>query len=290
MKAHKEREIAEQDWDLVIGPKRGWFDIPLRDLWRYRDLIMLFVRRDFVTNYKQTILGPLWFIIQPLFSATVYTVIFSKVARIPTDGLPPFLFYMGGSVVWGYFAACFQGTSNTLTANAGIFGKVYFPRLAIPLSTVISSLGKFILNFILFMGFLLYFLWMTDAPVRITWYAFFLPLFLLQMALLGLGCGILVSALASKYRDLTHLMGFGVQLWMYATPVVYPISQVPTEWRSLYMLNPMASVVELFRLAFLGQSSLILEEIALSCFATIGILFLGLIIFNRIERTFMDTV
>ena len=289
MKAENEK-LGSQKWDMVIGPKRGWFDIPLRDLWRYRDLISLFVRRDFVANYKQTILGPIWFIIQPLFSAIVYTVIFSKVARIPTDGLPPFLFYMSGSVVWGYFSTCFQSTSNTLADNAGIFGKVYFPRLAIPLSTVISSLGKFILNFTLFMGFVLYFLWMTAAPIQITWYAFLLPLLVLQMALLGLGCGVFISALASKYRDVNYLMGFGVQLWMYATPVVYPVSQVPDKWRFFYMLNPMAPVVELFRLAFLGQSSVLLSEIAMSWVVSLVLLFIGLLVFNRVERTFLDTV
>ena len=262
MKTENGKAVKEK-WDLVITPKRGWFDIPLRDLWRYRDLIALFVRRDLIANYKQTILGPVWFIVQPLFSAIVYTVIFSKVARIPTDGLPPFLFYMSGSVVWGYFSTCFQSTSNTLTANAGIFGKVYFPRLAIPLSTVISSLGKFILNFTLFMGFVLYFLWMTAVPIQITWYAFFLPLLVSQMALLGLGCGIFISAFASKYRDMNHLMGFGVQLWMYATPVVYPVSQVPEVWRFLYMLNPMASVVETLSSGVFGAK---LDPILRDCF------------------------
>ena len=285
----KEKQI-EESWDLVIAPSSAWFEIPFRDLWRYRDLVVTFIRRDLIVNYKQTILGPIWFIIQPLFSAIIYTIIFSKVARIPTDNLPPFLFYMSGSIIWSYFSSCLQSTSSTLIDNAGVFGKVYFPRLSIPVATVISSLGKFILNFTFFMGFVFYFLWMTEVPIQITSYAFLLPLLVLQMALFSLGCGVLISALASKYRDLNYLMHFGVQLWMYATPVVYPISQVPELWRFVYMLNPMASMIELFRLGFLGQSSVLLTEIFLSWAVSLGILFLGLIIFTRIERSFLDTV
>ena len=281
---------ANKNWDLVITAKRGWFDLHLQDLWRYRDLIWLFVRRDFVANYVQTILGPLWFIAQPLFSAIIYTVIFTKVARIPTDGLPPFLFYMAGSVVWGYFSNCFQNTSNTLTANVGIFGKVYFPRLSVPLATVISSLGKFGLNFILFSGFLLYFTLLAETSVQPNWYICLLPVLILQMALLGLGCGILVSALSSKYRDLTYMMGFTIQLWMYATPIVYPASLVPSHFRAYYMLNPMVSIVEIFRLAFLGASSVTMNDVLLSWFVTLAILFIGVIVFNRIERNFIDTV
>ena len=279
-----------EKWDLVITANRGWFDVDLAGIWRYRDLIWLFIRRDFVANYVQTILGPIWFILQPLFSSLVYTIIFSKVARIPTDGLPPFLFYMAGSIIWGYFATCFQNTSSTLTGNAGIFGKVYFPRLSVPLATVISSLGKFLLNFMLFMGFLIYFVYGTESLVQLTWYAFFLPLMVLQLALLGLGCGIFISALSTKYRDISYLMGFGVQLWMYATPVVYPLSQVPQGYRTLYMLNPVAAIVEFFRLGFLGQSSLSLSDLALSWGMTLFILFVGVIVFNRIERNFIDTV
>ena len=213
-------ELSKQEhWDLVIKPKTGWFDIHLGELYRYRDLIYMFVKRDFVTFYKQTILGPLWYIIQPLVNTLVFTIIFGKIAKISTDGIPPFLFYMAGTVVWGYFAACLTGTSNTFVSNAGIFGKVYFPRLTVPVSNVIIGLLQFGIQFVLFLGFLIYFIW-RGAEIHPNYFIFAMPLVLLQMAILGLGFGILISSLTTKYRDLTFAMGFGVQLWMYATPVV----------------------------------------------------------------------
>jgi len=278
-----------EEWDLVIKPKTGWFDIHIDELFRYRDLIYMFIRRDFVTFYKQTILGPLWYIIQPLVNTLVFTIIFGKVAKISTDGTPPFLFYMAGTIAWGYFSTCLKATSNTFVQNAGIFGKVYFPRLTVPVSHVIISLLQFGIQFVIFLGFLFWFMW-QGADVALGYYVFAIPLVLCQMAFLGLGFGILISALTTKYRDLTFAMGFGIQLWMYATPIVYPLSVIPHKYRLLVALNPMTSVVECFRGAFLGVSSIEPIHIALSVIITCMVFFTGIILFSRIEKTFMDTV
>lgn len=282
-------DLSEQEWDLVIKPKTGWFDIHLGELYRYRDLIYMFVRRDFVTFYKQTILGPLWYIIQPLVNTLVFTIIFGKVAKISTDGTPPFLFYMAGTIGWSYFATCLKATSNTFVQNAGIFGKVYFPRLTVPVSHVIISLLQFGIQFVIFLGFLFWFLW-QGADVKPNYFILIIPCVLLQMAILGLGFGILISSLTTKYRDLTFVMSFGIQLWMYATPIVYPLSIVPERYRMLVALNPMTSVVECFRGAFLGASSIEPVHIAVSVIATFLIFIAGVIMFSRIEKTFMDTV
>jgi lipopolysaccharide transport system permease protein len=276
-------------WTTEIKPRRRLFDIDLGEIWRYRDLTLLFVKRDFIAQYKQTILGPLWFLLQPLFSTVIFTVIFSNVAHISTDHIPPFLFYMAGNVVWGYFSNCFNATSTTFVTNAAIFGKVYFPRLVMPLSNVITRIFMFIIQFGLFAGFYAYFLW-KGAAMRPNLWMLSMPLLLLEMALMGLGFGILVSSLTTKYRDLTFLVGFGIQLWMYATPVVYPLSQVPQRYRFLMNLNPMTSVVELFRRAFLGQGTVSLSGIGCSWAVTLLVLALGILLFNRVEKTFMDTV
>jgi len=277
------------EWTSIIKPVTGWFDIHLGELWRYRDLIMLFVRRDFVAVYKQTILGPLWFLLQPLFTTIVFTVIFGKIAKIPTDGLPQVLFYLSGIVVWNYFANCLNKTSDTFVANAGIFGKVWFPRLSVPISIVISNLITFAIQFVLFLCFWVYFL-LSGSTINPQPLILILPLLILQMAALGLGCGIIVSSLTTKYRDLTYLVGFGVQLWMFATPVVYPISRIPARFQWIIALNPMAPIVELFRYAFLGAGTIIPWQIGLSILNTIIILFIGIILFSRIEKSFMDTV
>jgi len=249
----------------------------------------MFVKRDFVTFYKQTILGPLWYIIQPLVNSVIFTIIFSRVAEIPTDGMPPFLFYMAGTVTWGYFAACLTQTSNTFVTNREIFGKVYFPRMTIPISIVITGLFQFMIQFVIFIGFLLYF-WYRGTQVVPTIMILTLPLILLQMAVLGLGMGMLISSLVTKYRDLTFAMTFAVQIWMYLTPVVYPLTQVPEHYRNLYALNPMVSVVETFRGAFLGVSSIEPSQILISVLVTVGVFFVGVVLFRRIEKTFMDTV
>ena len=278
-----------ENWTLILKPKTGWFDIHLGELWRYRDLISLFVRRDFVAFYKQTVLGPFWYLIQPIFTTLVFTIIFGRIAKIPTDGVPPFLFYMAGNVAWAYFAGCLTGTSNTFVANAGIFGKVYFPRLTMPLAKVITDLLKFSIQLTLFLGFLAYFM-LSGADVHFSPWMLYVPVLILQMALLGLGFGILISSLTTKYRDLTFLVGFGMQLWMYATPVVYPLSQIPEQYRTLYMLNPMASVVETFRMSFLGVGSIEPMHVILGWAVTVVVLFTGIVLFSRIEKTFMDTV
>ena len=276
-------------WDSTIQPKSGWFNIPFVEIYHYRDLIYMFVKRDFVTFYKQTILGPLWYIIQPLVNSVIFTIIFSKVAKIPTDGIPPFLFYMAGTVTWGYFSACLTQTSNTFVTNREIFGKVYFPRMTVPIAIVITGLLQFIIQFVIFLGFLLYY-WSQGAQVAPTIMVFTLPLILLQMAILGLGMGVLISSLVTKYRDLTFAMTFSVQLWMYITPVVYPLTQVPEQYRIFYVLNPMVSIVESFRGAFLGVSTIEPIHILISIMVTLGIFFTGVVLFSRIEKTFMDTV
>ncbi len=288
MKLHSSNS-SEEAWDFIIKPKSGWFNISLGEIYKYRDLIFMFVKRDFVTFYKQTILGPLWYIIQPLVNSVIFTIIFSKLAKIPTDGIPPFLFYMAGTVAWGYFANCLTQTSNTFVTNREIFGKVYFPRMTVPISVVITGLFQFLIQFIIFIGFLLYY-WHQGVEVLPTIMVFTLPLILLQMAILGLGMGILVSSLVTKYRDLTFAMTFAVQIWMYLTPIVYPLTQVPEHYRNFYVLNPMVSIVESFRGAFLGVSSIELHHILISVLVTMIIFIIGVILFSRIEKTFMDTV
>lgn len=279
-----------ETWDKVIRSHNGWFDIHPGELWKYRDLIGLFVWRDFVSIYKQTILGPLWFIIQPLLTTTVFTVIFGNVAKLPTDGLPPFLFYLSGVIAWKYFADCLNNTSNTFVSNAHIFGKVYFPRLTVPVSVVISNLIAFGIQFLLFLVFFTYYFYngtvICPQPVLLL----LLPILIIQMAALGLGFGIIVSSLTTRYRDMTHLVGFGVQLWMYATPVVYPASFLPEKWRFVLLLNPMAPVIEAFRYVFLGTGSINLQSWLISLAITCCILVAGVVLFSRVEKSFMDTV
>ena len=279
----------DADWDLIIQPKARWFDLHLRDLWRYRDLVMLFVRRDFVSQFKQTILGPLWFIIQPLFTTIIFTIVFGHIAELSTDGLPKMLFYLSGNITWGYFANCLTNTSNTFVANSGLFGKVYFPRLAVPLSVVISQLLTFGLQFLLFLVFLALYV-LDGASIHPNAFIFLTPFLVILMAGLGLGGGIICSALTTKYRDLRFLLTFGVQLMMYATPVIYPVSSIPQEYRLLIVANPMTPIIETFRYGFLGTGSFSLPELVYSSCFTAAMLFLGLLLFARIERTFMDTV
>ncbi|MCI5145684.1 MAG: ABC transporter permease [Candidatus Electrothrix sp. AR3] len=281
--------MKENQWDMIIQPKNGWLDINFKELWQYRDLVFMFVKRDFVTLYKQTILGPLWYIIQPLFTTVVFTIIFGRVAKIPTDSLPPFLFYMAGNVMWGYFAASLTSTSNTFNSNVAIFGKVYFPRLTVPLAIVIVNFLQFFIQLALFLGFYLFF-YFKGTPLHLTGWIVALPLLMVQMALLSFGLGILLSSLTTKYKDLRFAMAFLVQLWMYGTPVVYPLSQIPEWLLSWYVLNPMVAVVESFRYMFFGASALQWSHIGLSWTITLFILFIGVLLFSRIEKTFMDTV
>jgi len=284
-----DRDSSEQ-WDLVMRPHTSWWDLHLADVWRYRDLLWLFVRRDFVSVYKQTILGPLWFFIQPLFTAIVFTVIFSGVAKIPTDGMPAMLFYLAGMTPWNYFAACLNKTSNTFIANAGIFGKVYFPRLIVPLSVVVSNIIQLGIQFLLFIGFLLYYL-ATGADINPHWGLLIVltPALVFLMAGLGLGAGIVVSSLTTKYRDFVFLIAFGIQLMMYSTPIIYPLSSIPEKWRWLIQLNPMTGPVEAFRALYLG-GPIPWSALGFSTAITAVLLFVGVVIFNKVEKTFMDTV
>jgi lipopolysaccharide transport system permease protein len=250
----------------------------------------MFVRRDFVSVYKQTILGPLWFFIQPLLTTAMFTVIFSGLAKLPTDGLPPMLFYLAGITPWNYFSTCLTKTSSTFVANAGIFGKVYFPRLVTPLSIVISNLIQFAIQFLLFLAFLAFFAW-KGASVSPNWPMIFglTPILLGIMALLGLGSGIIISSLTTKYRDFTFLIAFGIQLAMYATPVIYPASMVPEKYAFLLHLNPMAPVIEAFRATYLG-GTIPWEGLGISAVITAALLLLGIVMFKKVERSFMDTV
>ena len=283
----------KEQWTTIIKPKTGWKDIDLRELWQYRDLIYLFVRRNFATMYKQTVLGPLWIIIAPVFSTVISTFIFGTVAQIPSDGVPYFLFYMCGNTAWTYFSSCLTSTSSTFTGNAGIFGKVYFPRLVMPISTVITGLLNLAIQSAIFIAFLVGYSF-AGAEICVTWMLALVPALVVQMALLGLGCGIIISSLTTKYRDLNVLVGFGVSAWMYITPIIYSVSSLPAEslWRKVCMINPMAPVIEIMRNAFLGTpvSDNLFQFWALSILITFIVLFFGIILFSRVEKTFMDTV
>ncbi len=289
MDKNKQIENNTENWTMVIRPKRHLLDVNLYEIWRYRDLIKLFVRRDFVARYKQTILGPLWFLIQPLFTTIMYTIVFGNIAKISTDGLPQILFYMSGIVGWTYFSACLNSTSNTFVANAGIFGKVYFPRLTLPISIVISNLIQFTIQFFLLLAFMLYYR-SIGANFHTNIYILLLPVLIILMAGLGLGFGIIISSLTTKYRDLTNLVSFGVQLWMYATPIIYPLSEIPEKYRIFVLANPLTPIIETFRFALLGAGTVNWIYLAYSCAFTVLVLALGIILFNKVEQTFMDTV
>tara|TARA_B100000029_G_C17562586_1_gene953917 strand:- start:180 stop:1034 length:855 start_codon:yes stop_codon:yes gene_type:complete len=273
----------------LISPERSLWVFNLVEALKYLDLIYLLVKRDFVTFYKQTILGPLWYIIQPIFNSLVFTLVFTNIAGISTDGIPPFLFYMAGTVIWGYFAYCLKEISNTFAANAPIFGKVYFPRLAVPISLTITGFLQFIVQFCIFLGFLIYFYYQGNE-IKPNKLITLLPLLIVLTAMMSVGFGMLLSAITAKYRDLKQALEFIIQLWMFLTPVVYPVSQVPEEYQTLIYLNPMTSVVELFREMFLGVSSLTFFSITYTIAFAFIIFLLGLIVFNRVEKNFIDTV
>lgn len=286
----KQKAVSQEKWDLVLEPVAPWWDLHLRDVWRYRDLLVMFVRRDFVAVYKQTVLGPLWFFLQPLLTTAMFTVVFSGLAKLPTDGLPPMLFYLAGITPWNYFAACLTKTSTTFTMNAPLFGKVFFPRLIMPLSVVVSTLIQFLIQFLLFLAMLGWFAW-RGAALQPQWTAilFLTPVLLVLMGALGLGLGILVSSATTKYRDFAFLVTFGVQLAMYATPVIYPLSLVPERYAGWMHLNPMAPVIESFRAIYLG-GAIPWGGLGISAGICTGLLVLGVLLFKRVERTFMDTV
>ena len=279
------------DWDLVITPHRGWFELHLDDIWKYRDLLWIFIKRDFTTFYKQTILGPLWFFLQPLLSTIVFTIIFNRVARISTDEIPPVLFYMSGIIAWNYFSTCLTSTSGTFTSNAGLFGKVYFPRMIVPLSKVISGLSRLGVQLIMFLGFFIYFVVLGSYQIKPSFQTLLLmPVMIMQMAMLGLGLGMVVSSLTTKYRDLSYLVSFGTQLLMYTSPIVYPLSIVPEKYKIFIIANPMTPIIEGFRQAFFGRGYLDWSMFIYSFFFTVIIFFIGLVIFNKVEKDFIDTI
>ena len=277
------------NWDLIIEPQTSLLDLNLKDVWRYRDLLWMFVKRDFVSFYKQTILGPLWFFIQPLFTTITYTFIFGGLANLSTDDLPQPLFYMAGITAWNYFSDCITKTSTVFKDNANIFGKVYFPRLILPLSIVASNLVRFAVQMLLMVLMMGYYS-VNGSNFHITWAITLFPILVILMALLGLGLGLIITALTTKYRDLSFLITFGVQLLMYTTTVIYPLSSAPEKYKSLISLNPMTGIIECFRFALFGQGNLTFNSIGYSTLFTFISLVLGVLVFNKTEKTFVDTV
>ena len=272
-----------------INSKQSVFDLNLREVWQYRDLLLMLVKRDFITFYKQTILGPLWFIVQPLLTTAIYVLIFGNIAKLSTDGMPQILFYLSGITIWNYFSESLNKTSTVFTANAGMFGKVYFPRLIMPLSIVASSLMKFAVQFGIFILVLLYYVIFTDT-VQPNARMLLTPVLILLMAMFALGLGMIFSSMTTKYKDLTFLLAFGIQLFMYITPVIYPVSALPEKFRFIVYLNPLSPIFECFRYAFLGAGSFDPMALVWSGILITSLLVLGTVIFNKVEKSFMDTV
>ena len=282
-------EIMDNETITYIHARNKWFNINFKELWSYRDLVFLFVKRNVTTSYKQTILGPLWIVINPLLSTSVFTVIFGVIAGISTDGMPQFLFYMSGNVLWGFFSNCLNKGSATFLGNARLFGKVYFPRLAIPVSDIMYCLLNYFIQMTMFIGLLIFFT-ITNPAVQPNMYICLVPVMIIQTGLLGMGVGMIISSITTKYRDLNILVSFGVSLWMYITPVVYPVSRIPDSLRTLFLLNPMAPIVESYRHAFLGSGSFEMFYWLISLAVTALIVFFGIIVFNKVEKNFIDTV
>ncbi len=281
--------ITDKDWDLIIEPKRKLLDLPIREVIRYRDLIVLFIKRDFVTQYKQTILGPLWFVINPLISTIMYIFVFGNLAKLSTDGVPQILFYYAGTMLWTFFSSCFTDASNIFVTNKDLFGKVYFPRLTVPISNVFGNLTKVAVQFVFLLIFFIYYLVTADV-LKPSFAVLAFPLLLVWIAALGTGMGMIISSLTTKYRDLRILVTFSLNLAMYATPVVYPISQIPKRFSWVLYANPVSVPVELFRVWFYGAGTVTIGVACISIAETILLLFLGLIMFNQNERNFIDVV
>lgn len=280
-----------EHWDLIIKPKNKWYQIDVKAIWRYKDLLLLLVRRDFVAVYKQTILGPLWFLIQPVLTAITFTFIFGSIAKISTDSNPPILFYMAGITLWTYFADCLNKTSNTFIANAGVFGKVYFPRLIIPLSVLVSNLIKLGIQFLIFVCIWIYYFSSTHLISPHWNLMWLLPILIFIMAGLGFGFGILISSLTTKYRDLTFLVGFGIQLLMYGSSVVIPVSSMSENIKQAMLLNPLTSIIEVFKYIFLGSGTKeALNYLPYSFIFMSVLISFSVIVFNKVEKSFMDTV
>jgi lipopolysaccharide transport system permease protein len=279
----------EEKWSLVIKPKRKLLDLQIRELLHYRDLIFLFVKRDFITQYKQTILGPLWFVISPVISTVIYTFVFGHLANIGTDGIPYTLFYYSGAMLWAFFTGCFLDSSNVFVSNAGVFGKVYFPRLVVPINYIFSNSIRILVQFAMLLAFLVYYIFI-GSPVRPSWFAFLFPLIIIWMAAIGTGAGIIISSLTTKYRDLRLLVTFGISLVMYATPVVYPLSEIPERFSWMAYANPVCAPMELFRLWFFGAASVDMNMILVSLGITVFLVVTGLILFSQNEQNFIDVV
>lgn len=282
--------MSDNKWTEIITPERGWLSLKLGELWRYRDLVEIFVKRDLTAVYKQTVLGPLWFLVSPVLTVAVYALVFGGVAGIGTDGIPKILFYLSGIVLWNYFATCLTSTSNTFVNNRNIFGKVYFPRLAVPFSIIISNLVKFGIQFSLFLVVLLYYVVFKQYNPNIDMHILIFPLILITLAVLGLSAGIIISALTTKYRDFTFMVAVGVNLLMFASPVIIPASQIPPSFQKYLFLNPVAPLIEGFRYCFLGAGTFSVTGILISTGVSFVMLFIGLVIFNKVEQNFMDTV
>lgn len=283
-------QSRSEDWDLEIKAKNSLFDLQLKEVWHYRDLMWLFVKRDFIAQFKQTILGPAWHVIQPLLTMLMFLLVFGKIAKIPTDGIAPAAFYLAGLTIWNYFSACLTSTSSTFTANASIFGKVYFPRIVIPLSVVLSNMVKLAIQFMLLVVVIIYYHF-NGYPVSLTFNLLFIPLIIILMAGISLGVGIIISSVTTKYRDFAVLLGFAVQLLMYATPVIYPLSYLKGKsYKWLIDLNPISSVVESFKFVIFGKGLVEPYSILYSIVFMFCSLFFGYLIFNRVEKSFMDTV
>ncbi|GHA08424.1 transport permease protein [Arenicella chitinivorans] len=283
------KKASADDWDQIIEPHDKLLNLKLGELWRYRDLIYLFVRRDFVAQYKQTILGPTWHILQPLLTTIVFTIVFGRIAKMPTDGVPPFVFFLSGTVIWTYFANVITDTSVTFSKNAHVFGKVYFPRLVTPIATTLSKLIAFAIQFLFFIAYLAY-LKLTGVSISPNLWVFATPALLLALAMLALSCGLLITAMTTRYQDLAVLVSFGVQLAMYASPVIYPISSLPEKWQFWANLNPIAPILECFRYAFLGVGQFQPQQLIYSGIVISLMFMFSAIVFSRVERTFADTI
>lgn len=282
----------QDEWDIIIRPKENKFTLNLKEVWKYKDLIKMYIRRDFVTMYKQTILGPLWFIIQPVFTTIMFMFVFGGIAQIPTDGIPQPLFYMSGILCWNYFGDCLGRSSSTFSSNAGVFSKVYFPRLTVPVSGLVTNLIRLTIQLLIFFLIYLYF-YIKGTTAHFTPYIALFPLILVVVAGIGFGIGIIMSSITAKYRDLAILFGFLTQLWMYATPIIYPLSAVPQKvekYTWILQINPLTSIVETTRLAFLGEGSFSWLSFGYSCVFAIVISFVGIWMFNKVERNFIDTI
>jgi lipopolysaccharide transport system permease protein len=284
-----EKTEQEEHWTEVIEPKTRLLDLRLKELWRYRDLVLMFVRRDFVANYKQTILGPIWFFLQPLLTTITYILIFGRMAGLSTDGLPMLLFYLAGVTIWNYFSETLNKTATVFKDNAQMFGKVYFPRLTMPFSIVLSNLVRFVIQFLLFIIAWVWYLFQNDT-IHPNYLIVLTPVLVLLMGLLALGLGMIISAMTTKYKDLLFLLTFGIQLLMFATPVIYPLSSLPEKYQWIILANPMTAIVETFRYAFLGSGTFSWLNLGYSAAFTLVILMFGTIIFNRVEKSFTDTV